>query len=100
MLKQRLYNINSMLKQRLYNINYNSIFVIIEWFTKYSKFIPINESHLTEDLTNIIIREVINNYGLLDEFITNRSITFALRFFIVFTAKLKVNSKLSIALYP
>ena len=81
------------------NISYNSIFVIMERFIKYSKFIFINESHLIKDFVNIVVREVINNYRLLDEFIIDKSITFALQFFIIFIVKLGVNSKLSIVFH-
>ncbi len=82
-------------KDPVNNTNYNNIFVIIEHFIKYSKFIPINESHLIKDLADIVIREIINNYKLSDEFVINRGTTFALRFFIIFITKLKVNNKLS-----
>ncbi len=81
------------------NINYNNIFVIVKRFIKYSKFISANEFYLTKDFTDIIIRKIINNYRLLSEFVMNRSIIFALRFFTIFIAKLKVNSKLSIVFY-
>ncbi len=65
-------------KDPVNNTSYNSILVIMEYLIKYSKFILINESHLIEDLANIIIREIINNYKLLNEFITNKGITFVL----------------------
>ncbi len=81
------------------NTSYNSIFVIMDRFTKYSKFISANESYSVEDLADIVVRKVINNYRLLDEFIIDKSTIFASRFFIVFTAKLGINSKLSIAFY-
>ncbi len=68
-------------------------------FTKYNKFIPVNESHSTEDLADIIIRKVINNYRLSDEFIINKGIIFILQFFIIFIVKLGVNNKFSIAFY-
>ncbi len=42
-------------KDLVNNTNYNSIFVIIEHFIKYNKFILINKSHLIEDLIDIII---------------------------------------------
>ncbi|SRR6266699_2238681 len=89
----------SKFKDLVNNINYNNIFVIIECLIKYSKFILINESYSIKDLVNIIIREIINNYRLLDEFKIDRDITFVLRFFIIFIIKLEVNSKLSIAFY-
>ncbi len=81
------------------NINYNNIFIIMERFTKYNKFIPVNESYLTKDLVDIIIQKIINNYRLPNEFITDKDTTFASRFFIIFIVKLKVNNKLSITFY-
>ncbi len=86
-------------KDLVNNTNYNSILVIIKRFTKYNKFILINESYLVEDLIDIVIWEVINNYGLLDKFIINRGTTFALRFFIIFIIKLRMNNKFSIVFY-
>ncbi len=82
------------------NISYNNIFVIIEHFIKYNKFIPANESHSIKDLADIVIREVISNYKLPDEFMIDRDTTFTLQFFITLTVKLEVNSKLSTAFYP
>ncbi len=81
------------------NISYNNIFIIIERFIKYSKFIFINESYSTKDLMDIVIRKVINNYRLSNEFVIDRGITFISRFFIIFTAKLGVNSKFFITFH-
>ena len=69
-------------------------------FIKYNKFISINESHLTKDFVDIVVRKVISNYRLLNEFIINKSTIFAFRFFIVFITKFGTNSKFSIVFYP
>jgi hypothetical protein len=82
------------------NTSYDSILVIVERLTKYGRFVPINESHTAEDLTNIVIREIVSNHGLPDEIITDRGTTFASRFFTALTARLGVNSKLSTAFHP
>ncbi len=68
----------SKFKNLINNTNYNNIFVIIEYFIKYNKFILVNESHLIKDLADIIIRKVISNHRLPDKFITDRNITFIL----------------------
>ncbi len=86
-------------KDLVNNTSYDSILVIIEYFTKYSKFVSINESYSIEDLADIVIWEVINNYRLLDEFMIDKDIIFVLRFFIVFIVKLRVNSKCFIVFY-
>ncbi len=82
------------------NINYNNILIIIKHLIKYNKFIPINESHSIKDLADIVIREIINNYRLSDEFIIDKNITFVLQFFIIFITKLKVNNKLFTTFHP
>ncbi len=87
-------------KDLVNNTNYNNILVIIEHLIKYNKFIPINESYLIEDLANIIIRKIISNYRLPNEFITDRNTTFTSRFFTIFTAKFGVNNKFSTVFHP
>ncbi len=65
-------------KDLISNISYDSIFVIIECFIKYGKFIFVNKSYLIKDLIDIIVREIINNYRLLNEFVINKNTTFVL----------------------
>ena len=86
-------------KDPVNNISYNSIFVIVKHFIKYSKFILLNKSYLIEDLADIIVWKIINNYRLLDEFVINKGITFTLRFFIIFIIKLRINNKFFIVFY-
>ena len=87
-------------KDPINNTSYNNILIIIKRFTKYNKFISINKSHLIEDLADIVVRKVINNYKLPNEFIIDKNITFVSQFFTIFIIKLKVNNKLFIIFYP
>ncbi len=82
-------------KDLISNTSYNRILIIIKRLIKYNKFIPINESYLTKDFADIVIREIISNHKLPDKFITNKNITFVLQFFITLTIKLEMNNKLS-----
>src|SRR6266566_3249264 len=50
-------------------------------------------------ITDIIIRKIIHNYKLPNEFITNKNTTFVSQFFIILITRLKINNKLSIAFY-
>ncbi len=86
-------------KNPINNINYNNILVIIKRFTKYNKFILINEFHLIKDLANIVVRKIINNYRLSNKFVTDKSTIFISRFFTILIIKFGVNNKLSIAFY-
>ena len=65
-------------KDLINNISYNSILVIVKRFIKYNKFILINEFHLVKDLADIIIREIISNHRLSDEFMIDKGTTFIL----------------------
>ncbi len=86
-------------KDSVNNTNYNNILVIIDRFIKYSKFISINKFYSIEDLADIVIRKVISNHRLLDEFVTDRNTIFIFRFFIIFAVKLGINNKFSIVFH-
>ncbi len=42
-------------KDLISNTSYNSIFIIIDRFIKYNKFISVNESHSTKDFADIVV---------------------------------------------
>ncbi len=86
-------------KDLVNNINYNNILVTIDCLTKYNKFTSTNKSYLIKDLADIVVRKIINNYRLLDEFVIDKSTTFAFRFFTIFIIKLGVNNKLFTAFH-
>ncbi len=86
-------------KDLVNNTNYNNILIIIDRFIKYSKFISANKSYLIKDLVDIVVRKIINNHRLLDEFITDKDTTFASQFFITFTIKFEINNKLFITFH-
>ncbi len=70
-------------KDLINKTNYNNIFIIIDRLTKYKRFTPINKSYITKDLTNIIIREIVNNYELPNEFINDKKTIFTFKFFTI-----------------
>ncbi len=86
-------------KDPISNISYNSILVIMDRFTKYNKFTSANESHSIKDFADIVVREIISNHGLPDEFVTDKDTTFALQFFTILITKLGINSKLLTAFH-
>ncbi len=86
-------------KNLVSNTNYDNIFIIIKGFIKYNKFIPINESHSIKNFINIVIRKIINNYRLPNEFIINKNIIFILQFIIIFITKLRMKNKFSTTFY-
>ena len=82
------------------NKKYDSIFIITNYFTKYTYFIPYQEESNTEVLAHQFIKIVVSQHGLLDEIISNRGITFTSKFWQSLMGRLKVNHKLNTARYP
>ena len=55
---------------------YDSIFIIIDKFTKQGYFIAYIEEILAEDIAQVYIKEVFLRYRVLDKIILNRDIRF------------------------
>ena len=55
---------------------YDSIFIIIDKFTKWGYFIVYTEEILAEDIAQIYIKEVFSRYGVLDKIILDRDTRF------------------------
>ena len=66
---------------------YNSIFIIINKFTKQGYFITYIKEILVKDIVQVYIKEVFLKYKVLDKIISNKDIKFILAFQQVFTVK-------------
>ena len=62
------------------NIGYNSIFVIVNRFTKFFYFIPYIKDTDIEQLVYIFLKTIINVYKLPAKIILNKGITFTSKF--------------------
>jgi hypothetical protein len=67
-------------KDPLIGIEYNSILVITERLTKYSKFVLYLEASDTKAFTYTFLRVILANYRILEEIILNRDKLFTLKF--------------------
>lgn len=81
-------------------VKYNSILVVTNQLMKYSYFIPYKESGTAEDLAFTILRIVICNHRLPDEWITDRGTWMTSKFWQALIAQLGINHKLSTAYHP
>jgi hypothetical protein len=63
-------------------------------------FILYLESIITEQLTDIVIRELVSKFRILEEFITNRDKLFTLNMWQSLIDKLRVYYKLLTLFYP
>ena len=82
------------------NISYNSIFVIVNRFTKLFYFIFYIKNTDAKQLVYIFLRTIVNVYGLLAEIISDKGTTFVSKFWQSFMLKLRLNLKLTIAFRP
>jgi small neutral amino acid transporter SnatA (MarC family) len=66
------------LEDLLTKIKIDIILAIVDRLSKYAMFILYLESTTAEQLADIIIRELVSKFGMLEEFITNRDKLFIL----------------------
>ena len=87
------------LKDPITEQEYNSIFVIIDKFTKWGYFIAYTEEILAEDVVQVYIKEVFTRYRVLDKIILDKDTRFILTFWQVFTAKQGIKTTVLTAYY-
>ena len=75
------------LKDPIIKQKYNSIFIIIDKFTKWGYFIAYIKEILVEDIVQVYIKEVFLKYGVLDKIILDKDTRFILVFWQVFIAE-------------
>ena len=68
------------LKDPITEQEYDSIFIIIDKFTKWGYFIAYTEEILAEDVVQVYIKEVFSRYRVLDKIILDRDTRFILAF--------------------
>jgi hypothetical protein len=60
--------------------DYNSIFVVVDQFTKYAKIIPFRHSYTAEQLAHVFKDRIIRYYGILESIVSNRDKLFTLNY--------------------
>jgi len=76
---------------------YDSIFVIVDRFTKFAYYIPYQESSSAEDMAYIFLRNIVAVHGLPLEILSDRGTTFASKFWQSLTARMGLNHRLTTA---
>ena len=79
---------------------YDSIFIIIDKFTKQGYFIAYIEEILVEDIVQVYVKEVFLKYRVLNKIILNKDTKFILVFQQVFIAEQGIKIVVFIAYYP
>ena len=80
--------------------NYDSILVIVDWFTKMMHYKPVKVIINTLGLAELIIDIVVWHHGLPDSIITNKSLIITAKFWSSLHYFLDVKQRLSTAFYP
>ena len=88
------------LKDPITDQEYNTIFIIVDKFTKWEYFIVYIEEILTENVVQIYIKEVFTKYRVLDKIILDRDVRFIAAFWEVFIAKQGIKVVILIVYYP
>ena len=68
------------LKNPITGQEYNSIFIIVDKFTKWGYFIAYIKEILVKDIAQVYIKEVFSKYKILNKIILNRDTQFILVF--------------------
>ena len=68
------------LKDPIIGQEYDSIFIIVNKFTKWGYFITYIKEILIKDVAQVYIKEVFLRYRVLDKIILNRDMRFILAF--------------------
>jgi hypothetical protein len=69
-----------LLKEVLIGVIYDSILIVTDRLTKYAYFISYKEDLTAEELVYTFNRNIIANYGVLEEIISNRDKLFISNF--------------------
>ena len=77
----------------------DTILVIVDRLTKASKFVPTEETITAEECAYEVSKAMILEYGMPEEFITDRDKLFTSKYWTTFLAKLGVKKKLLTSFY-
>jgi hypothetical protein len=90
----------SLLKEALIKVVYDSILVVTDRLIKYARFISYKEGSTVEELVYTFNRNIIANYGIPEEIISNRNKLFISKFWKSLMDQLGIHQKLSTAYHP
>jgi hypothetical protein len=80
--------------------SYDSIFVIIDCFTKVAHFAPCTKSITSEETTKLFIDNIYCHHGLPKDSILDKRTQFVSRFWRTLFKILKIDIRLSLAFHP
>ena len=79
---------------------YDSIFVVVDRFTKYAEMIPFRHSYTAEQLARVFLDRIIRHHGIPESIISDRDKLFTSNYWTTLMAAIGTKKKLSTAYHP
>ena len=79
---------------------YDSIFVVVDRFTKAAEFVPFRHSCTTEQLARVFLDRIIRHHGIPESIISDREKLFTSNYWTTLLAAIGTKKKLSTAYHP
>lgn len=79
---------------------YDSIFVVVDRFTKAAEFVPFRHNYTAEQLARIFLDKIVRHHGIPESIISDRDKLFTSNFWTTFLASIGTKKKLSTAYHP
>jgi transposase InsO family protein len=80
--------------------SYDSIFVVVDRFTKYAEMIPFRHSYTAEQLAHVFKDRIIRYHGIPESIISDRDKLFTSNYWTTLLAAIGTKKKLSTAYHP
>lgn len=80
--------------------SYDSIFVVVDRFTKAAEFVPFRHSYTAEQLARVFLDRIVRHHGIPGSIISDRDKLFTSNFWTTFLAAIGTKKKLSTAYHP
>ena len=79
---------------------YNSVFVVVDRFTKYAEMIPFRHSYTAEQLDRVFLDRIVRYHGIPESIISDRDKLFTSNYWTTLLAAIGTKKKLSTAYHP
>jgi transposase InsO family protein len=79
---------------------YDSIFVVVDRFTKAAEFVPFRHSYTAEQLARVFLDRIIRHHGIPESIISDRDKLFTSNYWTTMLAAIGTKKKLSTAYHP
>jgi transposase InsO family protein len=79
---------------------YDSIFVVVDRFTKAAEFVPFRHSYTAEQLARVFLDRIVRHHGIPESIISDRDKLFTSNYWTTLLAAIGTKKKLSTAYHP